>query len=114
MLRQRNSFSGFSLMELLAVVTIIGVIAALIVPRVVSGSDSAKEKSCHHNRTEINIAVERYYIHHGAWPASNLSDIAADPEYFPDGLPACPVSGNVYQLDGTLHRIQGHSGPGDH
>jgi prepilin-type N-terminal cleavage/methylation domain-containing protein len=105
---------GFSLLELLAVVTILGVIAALIVPRVIGGSDAAKEKSCQHNRTEINIAVERFYIHNGAWPANNLSDIAADPDYFPDGLPACPVSGNTYQLDGTLHRVQSHTGPGVH
>jgi type II secretory pathway pseudopilin PulG len=101
-------------MELLAVVTIIGVIAALIVPRIVLNSDAAKEKSCLHNRTEINIAVERYYIHTSVWPANNLSDIAADPDYFPEGLPMCPVSGNAYLLDGTLHRVQGHTGPGDH
>jgi general secretion pathway protein G len=106
--------AGFSLMELLAVVTILGVIAALIVPRVISGSDLAKEKGCQHNRTEINIAVEQYYIHTGAWPADNLSDIAANANYFPEGLPVCPVSGDPYQLDSTLHRVQGHTGPGAH
>jgi prepilin-type N-terminal cleavage/methylation domain-containing protein len=105
---------GFSLMELLAVVIIIGVIAALIVPRVISNSDVAKTKSCQHNCTEINIAVEQYYIHNGAWPANDLSDIGADANYFPDGLPACPVSGNAYQLDGTLHRVQGHTSPANH
>jgi hypothetical protein len=67
-----------------------------------------------HNRAEINIAVEQYYIHTGVWPANNLSDIGADPDYFPDGVPTCPVSGNAYQLDGTLHRVQGHTGPGAH
>lgn len=105
---------GFSLLELLAVVTILGIIAALLVPRVVVNSDAAKEKSCAHNRVEINIATERYYIHIGAWPANDLSDIGADPDYFPEGLPTCPVSGAAYQLDGTTHRIQGHTGPGDH
>jgi general secretion pathway protein G len=114
MRKTKKNQLGFTLMELLAVVTIIGVIAALVVPRVISGSDLAKEKSCRHNRTEINIAVERFYIHNGAWPADNLSDIAADPDYFPEGVPVCPVSGDAYQLDGTLHRVQGHTGSGDH
>ncbi|HJQ79336.1 MAG TPA: prepilin-type N-terminal cleavage/methylation domain-containing protein, partial [Lacipirellulaceae bacterium] len=54
---------AFSLMELLAVVTILGVIAAVIVPRVIGGTDKAKEKTCYHNCAEINIAVERYYLH---------------------------------------------------
>jgi prepilin-type N-terminal cleavage/methylation domain-containing protein len=111
---KHTSRRGFSLMELLAVVVILGVIAALVLPRVSSNNDMAKEKTCLHNRAEINIAVEQYYIHTGVWPANNLSDIGADPDYFPDGVPTCPVSGNAYQLDGTLHRVQGHTGPGAH
>jgi hypothetical protein len=63
---------------------------------------------------EIDITVERYYMHTGGWPADNLSDIGADANYFPDGLPACPVSGDTYRLDPTTHRVIGHSGPGEH
>ena len=95
-------------MELLAVVTILGILAAIIVPRVVGGNDMAKDKSCVHNRTEINITVEQYYLHTGTWPANDLSDIGADPNYFPDGLPTCPVSGQPYRLDPTTHRLIGH------
>ena len=109
-----NRRRAFSLMELLAVVTVLGIIAALVLPRVISSSDTAKEKCCLHNRTEIDITVERYYIHEGTWPADNLSDIGADVDYFPDGLPTCPVSGAAYRLDPTSHRVVGHSGPGTH
>jgi type II secretory pathway pseudopilin PulG len=101
-------------MELLAVVTILGVIAALVLPRVISGTDVAKEKTCYHNRAEINITVEQYNLHTGNWPANNLSDIGADPSYFPDGLPTCPVSGAPYRIDGTTRRVVGHTGVGDH
>ena len=106
--------TAFSLMELLAVVTILGIIAAVIVPRVVSGTDVAKEKTCVHNRAEINITVERYYLHNGVWPANDLSDIGADPNYFPDGMPTCPSSGASYRLDPTTHRVVGHAGSADH
>jgi len=106
--------AGFSLMELLAVVTILGIIAALVLPRIVVSNDQAKEKACLHNRAEINISVEEYYIHNGAWPANNLSDIGADINYFPGGLPTCPVSGNAYTVDPTTHRVNGHTGPGTH
>jgi general secretion pathway protein G len=114
MTRKLKVRSAFSLMELLAVVTILGVIASLVLPRVIGGSYLAKEKACLHNRAEINIAVEQFYIHNGVWPANDLSDIAADADYFPEGAPACPVSGNAYQLNGATHRVTGHTGSGDH
>jgi len=101
-------------MELLAVVTILGIIAALIVPRITTNSDSAKEKSCIHNRAEINISVEQFYLHNSTWPANDLSDIATDTSYFPDGLPTCPLTGQPYRLDPTTHRVIGHAGSGDH
>jgi general secretion pathway protein G len=97
--------SGFSLMELLAVVTILGIIAAIIVPRVTVSSDTAKQKVDAHNKATINAAVERFYIETGAWPAADLSDIGADTDYFPDGIPTNPVSGAAYALDATSHRV---------
>src|SRR5262245_23578094 len=111
---RRKKQTGFSMMELLAVVTILGILAVLIVPRVVGGNDTAKDKACFHNRTEINITVEQYYLHTGTWPANDLSDIGADPNYFPDGLPTCPVSGQHYRLDPTTHRLVGHENSSDH
>jgi prepilin-type N-terminal cleavage/methylation domain-containing protein len=105
---------AFSLIELLAVVTILGIIAALVLPRVTVGTDRTKETTCEHNRAEINITVERYYLHTGNWPANDLSDIGADPDYFPNGVPTCPATGEAYRLDPTTHRVVGHAGPGDH
>jgi prepilin-type N-terminal cleavage/methylation domain-containing protein len=106
--------SAFSLMELLAVVAILGIIAALIVPRFLDSTDVTKEATCHHSRAEINIAIEQYYLHTGNWPASDLSDIAADLNYFPNGIPSCSVSGEPYRLDPTTHRVVGHAGASNH
>ena len=109
-----TSNRGFSLLELLAVVTILGIIAALIVPRVTSSSAASAEKACYHNRATINRQVELFYNFEGAWPANNLSDIGADIDYFPQGVPMCPVDGQPYVLDATTHRVVGHSNSGDH
>jgi general secretion pathway protein G len=100
--RQRR---GFSLMELLAVVTILGIIAAIIVPRVAVSSDTAKSKVNLHSKATINSAVERWYVEKGAWPANDLSDISADLNYFPSGLPTNPVDGSAYTLNATTHRV---------
>jgi len=96
---------GFSLLELLAVVTILGIIAAMVVPRVTTSSQTAKQNVHNHNKATINAAVERYFVNTGDWPANDLSDIGADPNYFPDGLPPNPMSSAPYTIDGTTHRV---------
>ena len=103
--RKSNKKGGFSLLELLAVVTILGIIAAIIVPRVTVSSDNAKQKVRDHHAATINAAVERYYVNEGSWPADNLADIGADINYFPDGIPTDPVTGGAYSLNSTTHRV---------
>ncbi|MEQ8847604.1 prepilin-type N-terminal cleavage/methylation domain-containing protein [Botrimarina sp.] len=111
----RRRRSGFSLMELLAVVTILGIIAAIIVPRVTVATDTAAEQVCRSNCGHIHSAVERYREAEGVWPSADLSELDGHLDYFPQGLPVCPVSGEAYRVDttGELYRVPGHPS-GDH
>ncbi|HZZ73520.1 MAG TPA: prepilin-type N-terminal cleavage/methylation domain-containing protein [Pirellulales bacterium] len=101
-LRKRK---GFSLLELLAVVTILGIIALIIIPRITTSSATAKTNANLQNKAEINSAIERWYFNKGTWPATNLSDIGADTSYFPNGLPTNPVDGSAYTLNTTTNRV---------
>ena len=56
--------------------------------------------------SEINAAVERWYFEKGTWPKTDLSDIGADSNYFPQGIPTNPVSGAAYALNATTKRAQ--------
>jgi prepilin-type N-terminal cleavage/methylation domain-containing protein len=107
-----SSFShrrtAFSLLELIAVVIIVGIMATLILPRAVAARDEAAEKACAHNRMLINSAVERFAVTTGSDPA-DLSVLASDPDYFPEGIPVCPVSGHAYTLNTTTHRVDQHA-----
>lgn len=103
--RNQVKTSGFSLLELLAVVTILGIIAAIIIPRVTISSDTAKQRVRDHHKATINAAVERFYIDNSTWPAADLSDIGADTDYFPEGIPTNPVDGSAYSLNTTTHRV---------
>jgi len=102
---RKTKRAGFSLLELLAVVTILGIIAAVVIPRVSVSADTAKTNANKQNIAEINSAVERWYFEKGSWPASNLSDIGADANYFPNGVPANPTGGAAYSLNAN-HRAQ--------
>ncbi|MGL4512039.1 MAG: competence type IV pilus major pilin ComGC [Lacipirellulaceae bacterium] len=101
---RKNRRSGFSLMELLAVVTILGIIAAIIVPRVTSSSDTAKQKVNAHNKGTINAAIERYYIEVGSWPSATMAEINV-PAYFPDGIPVNPITNAAYTMNTTTRRV---------
>jgi prepilin-type N-terminal cleavage/methylation domain-containing protein len=104
---RRRKFFGFSLLELLAVVTILGIIAVVVIPRITVSAGTAKANAHSQNISEINSAVERWYFTTGAWPADDLSDIGADKNYFPDGLPNNPNTGVMdYELDAASHRVK--------
>ena len=100
--------AGFSLLELLAVVVIIGLLAAILTPRASAARSQAVEKACAHNRMLINSAIERFAVTTGVNPTS-LNDLNV-PDYFPEGIPVCPVSGAAYTLNSSTQRVDGHSG----
>ena len=102
---RRSRSRGFSLLELLAVVTILAVIAAVVIPRISSSKAAAQAEVNKQNIAEINAAVERWYFEKGAYPKNNLSDIGADVQFFPDGIPVNPVSGKKYKLNAKTHRV---------
>jgi prepilin-type N-terminal cleavage/methylation domain-containing protein len=60
---------GFSLVELLVVITIIGILAAIAVPNMTRMRDKAKETEVKANLHVIQEAVERYYTNENEYPA---------------------------------------------
>lgn len=70
----------------------------------------ARKAACRLNTTAINSAVELWYMTKGGqWPKDDLSDIGRDRDFFPSGIPVCPVTGAPYRLDPVSHRVVGHS-----
>ncbi len=92
----------------MAVLVILGVLAALIVPRVVGHQDTSEVAACYANQAEIELQAKLWRRNNGAYPAANLSDIAANSDYFPSGLPTCPVDGTAYTIDTTTGLVIGH------
>ena len=97
--------AGFSLMELLAVVTILGHHRGDHRPARSGVQRHCQGQGQRHNKATINAAVERWYIEKATWPANNLSDIGADLNYFPDGIPVNPTNNTAYTLNAATHRV---------
>lgn len=101
--------SAFSLWELMAVVAILGILAASIVPRLANHQTAAKKSACYANKGDIELQAKLWRRNKGTYPLANLSDIGADTSYFPGSLPVCPVDGTAYTIDTTTGRVSGHT-----
>ena len=67
-----HSRRGFSLLELVIVVVILGLVAAIAIPRMSRGSQGAAESALKHNLTVIRNALERYRAEHAGQLPSDM------------------------------------------
>jgi hypothetical protein len=79
------------------------------VPRLIGHHTNAKRAACFTTQGEIEMQVRLWRRNMGSFPLANLSNIGADANYFPEGLPTCPVDGSTYTIDTTTGLVNGHA-----
>lgn len=85
---------GFTLVELMVVVVIIGVLTAIAIPVYKASTDKAEASACAANLRMIDSAIQQYKMNEGEAP----ENIEALDAYFLDGVPRCPSGGN-YEIE---------------
>jgi len=64
---------GFTLVELLIVVIILAILAAIVVPQFASSTDDAKVSSLDSTLANMRAAIDLYYQQHGEYPGNVTS-----------------------------------------
>ncbi len=104
--------NGFTLIEMLIVVTIIGILAAIVMPRFLSTTDTARQNAHKTERQNINAQIELYHFNTGEWPTAMDNGSWAEPNgggtfenYFPDGVPVKCNQDGAWAIDTVTHRL---------
>ncbi|MGD9874535.1 MAG: type II secretion system major pseudopilin GspG [Kiritimatiellia bacterium] len=114
-----GSTAGFTLIEILMVIVIIGILAAVAVPRFAGRIGASKEGAAKASIKAIGVALDLYEMDHGSYPASlsALVENSGSPEwrgpYLKDGLPKDPWGNDfIYTAQGSTYDLKSSGDPG--
>jgi len=74
----KTSHSGFSLIELLVVLIILGLIATMVVPNIIGRSEDAKLRAAAAQVQRLSMAVDEFYLDTGRTPR-DLNELVEAP-----------------------------------
>lgn len=92
---RRQRARGFTLIEIMIVIAIIGVLTLLILPNMVKSKYQAEWTSCSGYQRTIAAACESYQAQYGSYPA-NLTVLTVSNPQFLTLMPTCPSNGVSY------------------
>ena len=92
-----NKRSGFTLVEIMIVVAIIGLLAAIAIPSFIRARQNTQQSTCINNLRLIDGAKDQWALENG-----KSTDQAVEPAniapYLKQGVPTCPIGAGVYTI----------------
>jgi prepilin-type N-terminal cleavage/methylation domain-containing protein len=100
----RRQYKGFTLVEIMIVVAIIGIIVAIAVPGFIKAREQSRTRGCQENLTKIDGAKEQWALETNqkvgaACVISNLLSSDGTPTGYLKYAPVCPEDNQAYTIN---------------
>lgn len=94
----KQNEDGFSLIDLLASITIISIIVMLVVPQLIMAFDRGRQRRSVADLRNLSTALSTYHLDHsGAYPTSGAGLAALQPDYYA-GIPVDGWNNGYYYI----------------
>lgn len=97
--KKRNGRQGFTLVELVVVVLIMGILAAVALPRMSANTTAAKTNAAKQSLATIRDAIELYKAENGTYPANPATLPTVLKPFLKGPFPPAPIGGNAGNAD---------------
>jgi len=113
---RRHGEQGFTLIELMVVIVILGILAGLIVPRIMDQPDQARQVKAKMQMESVSTALRQFRLDNGFYPSTEQGlqalvqkpSVGREPRNYPSGgylpkLPKDPWGGDFIYISPGQH-----------
>ena len=94
---KRQVKKGFTLVEIMIVVAIIAILAAVAIPNFIKYRNESQKSSCISNMKQLQTAGEQWCMINGATATPAMTDLCGSDKYIKT-TPVCPYAKEAYTI----------------